>query len=255
MAKTTTKAAPPTSIALIDAKAPLLLDLASRADTAKVLSEAYVIDSPEMFEVAAEQLAAIRKAEKEVEEAQVKITKPLHDAKTAAIALFKPISNMLAAAKQQLGRKMIAYEDIEKARVRAAETAALMQRQAEIAAAQGKLEETTVALQAGTATIADMQEAITDVMVAEVSLPVAHVEAPVTRGGHARTKRWVAEIVSLPLLLRYLADRLEAGDPVFDNTVDIKLGQLQAFAASSQGKLAIPGVSFTSVDNMTARAG
>ena len=255
MAATKKTAAPLASIELLDAKAPLLIDLASRANTALVVSEAYVIDSAAMFEIAVEQLAAIREAEKEVEAAQVKITKPLHDAKTAAIALFKPISIILANAKQQLGRKMIQFEDIEKARVRAAEQAALLKRQEEISAANKRADEVAEAMKTGEATIEQFQEAATEAMIATVSLPVSHVAAPVSRGSHARTTRWVAEVVALPKLLRYLAERIEAGDPTFDNTVDIKLGQLQAFAASTQGARQLPGVLFSSHDSLAARAG
>lgn len=233
---------------------PNIVTMVGNAHAHMVMAENYVIDSPEMFEIAAQTLSEIRSAEKLVEEERLKIADPLHKAWKNTNALFKPIADALGSAKNGLGRKMVAYENAEKAKVRAAEQIAEEQRRRDIAAAEAAEAETRAKFAEGKATTVEVVEATAAVMMAEVATPIVHAAAPASRAGHARRESWVVEeITSMPALLQFLAAKLYAGDPTFNNTVEIKLGQLNAFAQSTSGSVPIPGVTFTKKETIIAR--
>lgn len=245
---------PPKQIDVIDKDAPELVRFLGESKGNLATAEAYIIDSREMFDIAADQLRAIRQLEKDAEAARVKITGPLNLALKNTNALFKPIATACDQAKRKLGAKMVAFEDQERARVRAAEHAALERQRQEQEAADAALAEATQALSEGKIAPEEFEQVAGEAMVAQVAVSVGHVADPVDRGGHARRTRWTAEVTDLPAFLRYLADRLEAGDPTFDNTVDIKVGQLNKFADATSGSVAIPGVTYQRESSFAARS-
>lgn len=254
-AKKTPIAATATALTVPQKSDPNILELAGGAATQLEVAKVYTIDSREMYDIATVTLSEIREAEKKAETLRKSVADPLHKAWKNTNALFNPILDQLADAKRVLGGKMIQFENAERARVQAAEQAAAAQRERDMAATEAKLHEVTKDFEEGRASVEELQAAATDALVAETAMPVAPTEDKLHRGGHARIERWtVAEITSVPALLRYLADRLESGDPTFDNTVDFKLGQLNAFAQSTSGSVAVPGVRFEKQQTLSARA-
>lgn len=245
---------PAKTIELIDNSQPDLVRFLGESTTGLTVAEAYVIDSREMYDIASQQLVDIRKLEKDAEAARTKITGPLNTALKNTNALFKPIAEKCDRAKRLLGAKMIAFEDAERARVRAAELAAAEKARLEQEAAEQKLAEATQALADGTMEPDAFEEVAGDAMAAAVATSIGHVEERLDRGGHARRDRFTAEVVDLPKFLRHLADLLEKGDPTFDNTIDIKVGQLNKFADATQGSVALPGVKYTKQSNLAVRS-
>lgn len=229
-----------------------VVEFAQAAQTHAAVADNYIIDSPEMYDIAKAQLADIHAAGKKVEEMRTSISEPLHKAWKATNALFKPITDQLETAKKTLGRKLAAFEDIERARVRAAEQAAEAQRQRDIEAAAAAEAETRAAFERGEAEAEAVEAAAAATMIAEVSTPISAVASPVSREGAARRDRWVlGEVTDMPTLLEFLAARMRKGE--FDNTVEIKPGQLNAFVTSREGKVTIPGASFVRDSKLISR--
>lgn len=244
----------PAPLVAITKEDPNLLQLIANAGLLRGSAVDYVIDSREMYELGTTSLTDIRNAEKAVEAKRLEIAEPLHKAWKNTNALFKPISDALEGAKRTLSSKLVAFEDQERARIKAAEQVAEMRRQAEIDAAAAKMAETTAKLETGEATLEDFQAAATEVALAEVTAPVMGAVDPVSRGGHARRDRYVVDQINdIPAFLEYLAKSLRAEDPTFNNTVEFKLGQLNAFAQATEGSAKIPGVTFRKESTLAAR--
>ena len=242
------------ALQVVTKETPTLVEFSSQAAVAKLTSENYVIDSREMFEIADVELSNIRALEKKVEETRVGITGPLNAAMRNTNKLFKPISDALDEAKRKLGAKMIAFEDAERVRVQAAEKAALEEQRRAIAQAEAQVAEAAEQMQRGEIAPADYAAVAGEAMAAAVGVPVGVVEAAPDRGGHSRRSRFVAEITNLPDFLEHLAGLLRKGDPTFDNTVEIKVGQLNAFGSSTQGSVVIPGITFRKESTFAARS-
>lgn len=242
------------TITPIDNTHPDIVRFLGESKSGLAVAEAYIIDSREMYDIAAQQLTDIRRLEKDAETARTTITGPLNVALKNTNALFKPIAAACDRAKRMLGAKMVAYEDAERARVRAAEQAALEEQRRATEAAEAKLAEAAEAMSKGDMSTEEFESVAGDAMAAAVSVPVSHVEAPPERGGHARRDRWTAEVEDLPAFLIHLAGLLRKGDPTFDNTVDIKIGQLNKFADATQGSVPIPGVKYTKQSTLAARS-
>lgn len=254
-AKKTATPAEPTSLTVITKDDQSLLSMIAQAAALGTTATDYTIDSREMYELASISLTDIRDAEKAVEAKRKSIADPLHKAWKETNALFKPLGDALDKAKRTLSSKMVAFEDQERARIRAAEERAELERQQAVAEAEAKLAETSAKLATGEASLDDYQEATTNAMLAEVTAPITGVGDPLERGGgHARRDRWVVDqIVNVPDLLEYIAKSMRDGAPTFNNTVEFKLGQLNAFAQATSGSVPIPGVTFRKESNLAAR--
>lgn len=68
-----------------------------------------VIDSDDMYEIAAGQLIAIKQAKKKVDEKRKEMTVPLDESKKAIMDFFRPVTDKLDASETDLKRKMLAY--------------------------------------------------------------------------------------------------------------------------------------------------
>ncbi len=77
----------------------------------------YTIDSPELYEAAAEDLQRVKALAKQVEDTRVSITGPLHQAKVAVDNLFKGPTQFLQQAEQTLKRAMLTWSE-EQERIR-----------------------------------------------------------------------------------------------------------------------------------------
>lgn len=117
--------------------------LQKSAQDALATAKAYVIDSPEMYEMAAGELQQIKTLQKGVEKQRTDITGPMNAALKAVNALFKAPSDWLDQAESVLKRSMLGYQQAEEAKrreaQRIAEAAAAAER-ARIAAAAAAAE-------------------------------------------------------------------------------------------------------------------
>jgi chromosome segregation ATPase len=77
----------------------------------------YIIDSPELYQAAAEDLQRVKSLAKNVEDARVSITGPLDKAKKAVDALFKGPKDYLAQAEAKLKSAMLTWDN-EQERIR-----------------------------------------------------------------------------------------------------------------------------------------
>jgi DNA polymerase III gamma/tau subunit len=75
------------------------------------------IDSPELYEAAAQDLQRVKSLATQVETARVSITGPLHQAKVAVDNLFKGPKDFLTQAEQKLKNAMLAWDN-EQERIR-----------------------------------------------------------------------------------------------------------------------------------------
>lgn len=208
--------------------------------------KAYTIDSVEMYELGVNELSNIRAAEKNLEELRDSIVRPLNTEVKKINAVFKPPALMLAEAKNVLGPKMNTFEARERIEREARERKAAADRDEAARVAAEALAQAQAAGDAESVHAAEVNLAMAEIDVGGIAS--SHLD----RGGHSKRVYWATEIVSLPLLLRYLADSIEKGETTFNNTVDIKLGQLNKFADDTKGASPIPGVKFSSTEKMIA---
>lgn len=199
--------------AIVSANA--VLDQA-RAYVASV--DAYVIDSPAMFEVAAEEMRLIRDAEKRLDEERDGRVRPLNTTVKEINRVFKEPAELLERAKKSLSKKMIEFEDA--------------------ATAQRKANESVV-------TTFDM---------AADATPIPVAQQQVSRGGHARRENYIGEIENMPALLRHVADSLEKGELTFVGAVTIKPGTINALGNATKGAVTLPGVKWIINKQMVARS-
>lgn len=241
------------SIALIDDKDPSIVQANLDANSYLAAVEAYVIDSPEMYELANAELSAMRAREVAIEEKRTAITKPINEGLRLINSFFGAPRDLIIKAKNILADKMSAYQRAEKIKLQEAEKLAMAQQQAariEAATLVAKAEED---LRAGKITDAAFVEANTQAAIMESAMPMVAVNAPLAKGGNAQREDYLPEVVNLPQLLRYLADSLERGEKQFDNTVTIKETQLKAYGKMTQGSVAIPGITWKQSTKIIAR--
>lgn len=94
------------------------------AQDALATAKSYVIDGPEMFEMAAGELQQIKSLQKNVEKQRTDITGPMNAALKAVNALFKAPADWLDQAEATLKRAMLSYQQAEEAKRREAQRAA-----------------------------------------------------------------------------------------------------------------------------------
>lgn len=211
-----------------------LVGFIQQAGALKANAGAYVIDSPEMYDLGAEELKSIKRLHDEVEKTRRSIVDPLNTAVKNTNALFKPITEALESAKDALTRSMLAFENELRARQAAAEEAARIEREKAMREAEAKLEQARKAEDSSAAEAAMLEAQMASMRGAVVET------SSVDRGGHARRDSYEVIVEDVPKFLRWLADQMEKHGR-FDNTVDFKVRQLNSFATDTQGKVPIPG--------------
>lgn len=198
------------------ASSPVVVDLNPQvksqieavAGSAVALASAYFIDSPEMADMAAEDLRKLATEYKRVEEMRFGITRPLDTAKANAIAAFKPYLERIDAATKILKDKVNAYLTAERERVererreeearRAEEEARIAKQRAQAEAAADAAAEAgdEAAFEQAAAAVEEAeQEALTSA-IAPTAVAAAHKTS-----GVAQRKAWkVSEINLLELV-------------------------------------------------------
>lgn len=247
-------------------------DRSVTAGATRVLNMAreFVIDCDEMLAAAGDELRSIKTAQKDLNERRMAITRPLDDAKKAAIALFQPAVDALAEAENVLKRGIGGYQQqladqrrAEEARRREAarieqerlaaearaqrEAAEKARREAEEAAAAGRAEEAAKATAAATEAAAQA-DASEDLSRTIAEAPVVVTSAPKVSGVSMR-ETWSAEVDDLMTLVKAVA---EGKAPLACLQADMKVLNAQARALKAQ--LAYPGVRAVSTSSVAARS-
>ncbi len=225
--------------------------LTTRAQSALSMVESMVIDSHETYELAADELKAIKSKAKKLEDDRTSITGPINKALKAVNDLFRAPSDYLAQAEKIIKGKMIAYtteqERIAAEARRAAEAAIkaeqeriareVAEKEAAAAAEAAKLlaqgnEEKAAEVQAQAAIEAASLSTTAAVMTAPaVAEPVAKVS-----GVSMRTV-WKAEVTDKMALIAFVA-----ANPQFANLLDANTSALNQMAKAMKDAMQIGGV-------------
>lgn len=225
----------PSSIAVPQKDDQRLVGFIQKAAALKTSAGQYVIDSDAMYELGTEELREIKRTFDAVEATRDSIVRPMNLAVKNTNALFKPITEALDAAKRSLTASMLAFEDRRREELRQQEAAAEAERQAAMAAAEEKL---LAAQQEGDSIAAET--ALLETQMAAISAPVV-ADGKVDRGGHARRDAFEVVVEDMPTFLLWLAQQMRLYPDRFNNTVSLKVSQLNAFATDSEGKIPVPG--------------
>jgi hypothetical protein len=208
------------------------------------------IDSAPMYEAAADELKAIKKAAKELEDKRVGITKPIDEAKKAVMDLFRRPLEILGEAETVLKRAMITYAD-EQEKIRREEQAKLdaiakAERERLAAEAKAKQEEAERLAQAAQdsgdeqafaqAAQAAAEAQVMESTVAVMTAPTATTAAAKVSGISARGV-WKAECTDKIALIKFIAQ-----NDAFINLLDVNQSALNQLAKAMKQTLNLPGV-------------
>ena len=214
----------------------------SHADRAIAIADDYVIDSPDMYSLAAEEVVEFTRIWNELETRRTSITGPLNVALKNANALFAPIQARVKAAKDLLGRRMADYQERERRRIAqenaARETLARVEREkieaaAKVAAAAGRIEEAYAVRQTA------------ELVSAPISTPIRSVAKV---AGVSTRETWSAECLDLAALVQYVAKH-----PEHLNLLQVNTTALNGLARSHKDAFKIDGVRFFSKGGVAVR--
>ena len=205
-------------------------------DAAKSL----VIDCPEMFEAAADDLKKIKACAAATEADRKKLTGPLDQVKADIMAKYRPALDFCAEAERILKAAMISYSTkVEQARQleeRKLREAAEAERKA--------LEAQAIAQEAA----GDHESAaVTQMTAAVVSAPPASIEKAAAQGVSFR-ENWKAEVEDIFLLCQYAVE-----NPDYLNLIEPNMQALNTMAKGLKGNLKIPGVKAVCEKVLSAR--
>lgn len=189
--------------------------MSKSADAALAMVEAFeVIDAP-TYELAGDELTAIKRKASQLDDQRKAITKPLDDAKKAVMDLFRGPVEMLGKAESILKGKMLAFQAEEQRKAAEARVAAERAAQAE----RDRLAAEAAALKAeGRDGEAVIKMAVAEMVVAS---HVALNEGPKAAGVAVRTSVDF-EVVDLLALVKHVASHPELVGLVTPETVKLR---------------------------------
>lgn len=206
-------------------------------------AQTYVIDCDEMYECAAADLQAIKALQKTLEEKRFSITKPMDAAKKAVMDLFRVPTNGLEMAESILKKQIDRWLDAkEKARIAA-------HREAEKAAAAEKERLASEAQQAADA--GDVHTAAALEMQAAVTTVAAPLPNKYKATGISQRKVHKGVVTDAKALMTHV---LGNETLLAMGIIEINQGALNKYVASTEGKIALPGVENTTEGSISARA-
>lgn len=253
--------------------------LASKAQRMLTAAQAFVIDSPTMYELAAGDLQKVKSLAKDVEEKRTAITVPLNQALKAVNDLFRAPKEFLATAETALKNAMIAYDREQQRKAdearREAERVAREERQrieaeAREAARKAQEEADRIAKEAADAAAAgdaakaaELQQqaeqtvaagaaqaesiAMEAEMVTAAPVPVA-TTAPKVSGLSTR-QNWKARLTDKMALIKFVAEH-----PEHQHLLDVNQSSLNQLAKAQKDAMKLPGVEAYTDAVMSARA-
>lgn len=241
----------------------------SRAQSALTFIDCFIIDSNETFELAADELKAIKTKAKAIEEQRTSITGPLNGVLKAVNALFGGPADLLARAESSLKGKMLAWQteqeriaaearrkaEAEAAaeRKRLADEAAARQREAEEQAAAARIAKQAGDEQAAAIATSNAQRATAEAQAAEsvaqmsvaVVVPIAQPKAK----GISTSKKLDFEVVNFESLVKHIA-----AHPELLQLLRVDDVRLRAYVRGLGTACALPGVNVSETAVMSARA-
>jgi hypothetical protein len=243
--------------------------LTARAQSALAFIESFAVDSNETYELAADELKAIKARAKSLEDQRTGITGPINAALRGINALFKSPCDLLERAEGILKTKMLAWQreqervaaevrrQAEEAaaaeRRRLEQEAAARQREADAqaraaaeAAAAGDAQAASIATANAQRAAAEAQSAATTAQV--VVAAVVPIAAPKAKGISTSTKVDF-EIVSLRDLVQHVA-----AHPELLQLLRVDDVRLRAYVRGLGTACALPGVNVFETSVMAARA-
>lgn len=251
--------------------------LQKTAQDALSTAKSYVIDSPEMYELAADELQQIKALQKNVETQRTAITGPMNAALKAVNALFKAPGDWLDEAEKILKRSMLSFQQEEERKrreaQRIADEAAAKERAriaAEAAAAQARADaeaeelrkQAEQAKQTGDVETAARLESQAESRVEEgavavqelaqtkelISAPTATVAVPKVRGLSTR-KVWKVEITDKLAFVRYIV-----AHPEYLELVEANVPALNKIGLALKQACPIDGVRVFEDEQLASRA-
>ena len=205
-----------------------------------VSAQEFTVDSNASFEVAADELKAIKSKIKELDSDRKAITKPLDETKKRIMDLYRKPLAFLTQAETYLKRSMLSFQQ-EQEKLRRAEEAKRqelarkeqerLQKRADQAAASGKSEK------------AEMLQEQADT----VPTPMVYASKPQTSGISTR-KTWYAEVTDSKALLQAV---LDGRAPI--SVVSINMQVLNKMAVALKNEMNYPGVVAKVKEDIAAR--
>ena len=256
------------------------VNLAHQANAALASAQDLIIDSADMYGIAADEVRNIKTLQKTVEEQRTAITKPLNDALKAVNNLFRAPAEFLTSAEQAIKKSMLVWqrEEERKAEVarRAAEAAAAAERArlaviaeeqrraaeaaelkaleaqqaAEAAVAAGDAEGAAIAMEEMNQQVAVVETAQAAVAAAEVTTFRPTIVAPAKVAGISSRTTYTAEVTDLMALVQAVAT---GKAPIQALSADMSFLKAQARAFKTSGQL-FPGVTAVAERGISARA-
>lgn len=225
--------------------------LAGQAKALLSSADAYVIDSPEMLDLAAADLRQVKTLQKEVEAKRTSIVAPLNQAVKAINELFRAPTEYLGQAESSLKHSINVYQ-VEQERLAAEQAEAQRQadelrQQAEQAAASGDIEQAQKLAQESQA--AQHQATTVEALasVTTVAMPVAaapKVEGIAGRVTYSSQVDELMDLVKAVALGQAPIEALQANQKFLDT---------QARAYKKAGPL-YPGVTIVATRSLSARS-
>lgn len=216
-------------------------ELASVSNPILETAQSFVIDSPVMYEMAADELKTIKGQFKALEEKRKAITGPMDTAKKQVMDLFRKPLEALEQAENLIKRTMLAYQQeqrrLEAEAQRKINEAAEIERKRMEEQAQAAEKTGDVAAAVALQTAADM-----------VVAPVVQI-APAKVSGISTTIRWSAEVTDKVAYIKHVMEHPELLD-----TVEISMKPLNQMATALKDKLNLPGIRAVATESMSARA-
>ena len=214
--------------------------LSEAADRVLIVAKSFVIDSPDMATIAAEELAKIKGHIKRLDDERKSITKPMDEAKKNVMDIYKPALETFGQAETFLKQAILNFQQEEdrKARIAAAE------RERIAAAERAKLEVKAEKLEARGKDSSAVRLQAELVSVAPVVTP-----APVKLSGTSSRSVWKAKVTDKLALVKYIAE-----NPSWLHLLDVSESAIGAQAKAMKTASPIPGLEFYEEKVLSARA-
>lgn len=227
----------------VNVQHPTPAALSRGAAAALELVQSFEVSDAATFEIAADELKAIKARAASLDEQRKGITQPLDAAKKAIMDLFRGPLETLAQAEQILKSKMLTYQQAEQAKAREAQLAAERAAEAERQRLQA---EATALAAAGRTGEAAVKEQVAQMVVAA---PVAAPPPPAVKGISTATKVDF-EVVDLLELVKHVA-----AHPELINLVAVDSTKLRAYVRGLGLATNLPGVKVFAKQTLAARKG
>ena len=205
------------------------------AEFALAAAEARVIAAASEFNVAADDLKALKRQAADLEATRKSLVAPIDEARTRAQALFKPPLDYLAKAEAIIKRKMLDYQAAER---RLAEEAA--RREAERLRKLEEAKAVRAEKRGDTERAEDLRSEAQDIFVP--TRPATSVAGVSTR------EIWSAELTDIKALCAAVVSGAAPAELVqFNQTAGNRL------ATALKGSVSYPGVRFVATESMAVR--